>query len=92
MKNSPKNAWFAGQSTRGFAIGLAVSLISLMASSLNIPLIMAALCNRAGRYIFALWFLSSSSIYLSFISSPNLSRPRLDVYNTQRDRSRFAGA
>jgi len=42
--------------------------------------IMAALCNRAGHYIFALWFLSS--IYLSFFSSPNLSGCRLDVYHT----------
>jgi len=29
-------------------------------------LIMAALCNRAGHYIFALWFLLSSSFFLSF--------------------------
>jgi len=36
---------------------------------------MAALCNRTGHYIFALWFL------LSF-SSPNLSGRRLDVYRT----------
>jgi len=36
---------------------------------------MAALCNRAGHYIFALWVLSS---LLSF-SLPNLSRRRLDV-------------
>jgi len=41
---------------------------------------MAALCNRAGQYIFALWFLLSSSFYL--FSSPILSRPRLDVYHT----------
>jgi len=43
---------------------------------------MAALCNRAGHYtgIFALWFLS---IFLSiFLSSPNLSAHRLDVYRT----------
>jgi len=39
---------------------------------------MAALCNRAGHYIFALWFLSSSILF----SSPNLSRRRLDVYHT----------
>ena len=37
---------------------------------------MAALCNRASHYIFALWFL------LSFFSSPNLSHHRLDVYHT----------
>jgi len=39
---------------------------------------MAALSNRAGHYIFALWFLS---VFLSF-SSPNLSGRRLDVYHT----------
>jgi len=46
-------------------------------------LIMAALWNRAGHYIFALWFLSSIylSIYLLF-SSHNLSSRRLDVYHT----------
>ena len=39
-----------------------------------------ALCNRADHYIFALWLLS---FYLSFfISSPNLSGRRLDVYHT----------
>jgi len=46
---------------------------------------MAALCNRAGHYIFAPWFLLSIylSIYLSsFFSSPNLSRRRLNVYHT----------
>jgi len=45
-------------------------------------LVMAALWNRAGHYIFMLWFLS---IYLSssiFFSSPNLSGRRLDVYHT----------
>ena len=41
-------------------------------------LVMVALCNRADHYIFALWFLSSSS----FFSSPNLSGRRLDVYHT----------
>ena len=39
---------------------------------------MVALCNRADRYIFVLWFLSS----FFFISSPNLSGWRLDVYHT----------
>ena len=43
---------------------------------------MAALCNRAGNYIFALWFLSSSFFLLSSFSSPNLSGRRLDVYHT----------
>ena len=41
---------------------------------------MAVLCNRAGHYIFALWFVLLS-IYLLFFS-PNLSRRRLDVYHT----------
>jgi len=41
---------------------------------------MAALCNRAGHYSFALWFLSSSSSI--FFSSPNLSGHTLDVYHT----------
>jgi len=39
---------------------------------------MAALCHRAGHYIFALWFLLS----ILFFSLPNLSRRRLDVYHT----------
>ena len=43
-------------------------------------LFMAALCNRCGHYIFALWFLNSFFFYL--FSSPNLSRRRLDVYHT----------
>jgi len=41
---------------------------------------MVALCYRAGHYIFALWFLLSSSSFFFF--SPNLSRRRLDVYHT----------
>jgi len=40
----------------------------------DILLIMAA------HYIFALWFLASSSIFL--FSSPNLSGRRVDVYHT----------
>ena len=42
-------------------------------------LIMAALWNMAGHYIFVLWFLLRSSF---FFSSPNLSGRRLDVYHT----------
>ena len=38
---------------------------------------MAALWNRAGHYIFALWFLS-----FFLFSSSNLSRCRLDVCHT----------
>jgi len=43
-----------------------------------IGLVMVALWNRADHYIFALWFLLSSS----FLSSPNLSSRRLDVCHT----------
>ena len=42
--------------------------------------VMAALWNKAGHYIFALWCLSSF-FFLSF-SSPNHSGRRLDVYHT----------
>ena len=41
---------------------------------------MAAICNRTGHYIFALWFLLS--FCLSLFSSPNLSSRRLDVFHT----------
>jgi len=44
-------------------------------------LIMAALCNRAGYYIFALWFVSFFFFFF-FFYSPNLSRRRFDVYHT----------
>jgi len=43
---------------------------------------MAALWNRAGHYIFELWFFLWSILYLLFFSSPNLSRCRLDVCHT----------
>jgi len=43
-------------------------------------IIMAALWNRAGHYIFVLWFLLLSSIF--FFSLPNLRRHRLDVCHT----------
>ena len=42
---------------------------------------MAALCNRAGHYIFALWFLLLPIFYLLFFP-PNISRRRLDVCHT----------
>jgi len=48
-------------------------------TSVNVKHFMAALWNRAGRYIFALWFLSS---FFFFFSSPNLSGRRSDVYHT----------
>jgi len=40
---------------------------------------MVALWNRADHYIFALWLLFS---FFFFISSPNLSRRKLDVCHT----------
>ena len=40
---------------------------------------MAALCNRAGHYIFLPY---GFFFYLLSFSSPNLSRRRLDVYHT----------
>ena len=40
---------------------------------------MVSLWNRADHYIFALWLLLS---FFFFISSPNLSRRRLDVCHT----------
>ena len=47
----------------------------------SLCIIMAALRSRCRHYIFALWFLLSSSSSF-FSSSPNLSRRRLDVYHT----------
>ena len=44
-------------------------------------LVMVALCNRADHFIFML-FLSSSSFFFLFFSSPNLSGRRFDVYHT----------
>jgi len=41
---------------------------------------MAALWNRTGHYIFALWFLSF--FFFFFFSSPNLSGRKMDVYHT----------
>jgi len=54
-----------------------VSVLHKVPWMLSDVLIMAALWNRAGHYIFALWFLLSLSF---FRSSPNLSRRRLNVY------------
>ena len=56
------------------------ALGTCLSSAVRRQLIMVALCNRADHYIFALWFLSSSSSF--FLFSPNLSGCRLDVYHT----------
>jgi len=45
-------------------------------------IIMVAVWNRAGHYIFILWFLPSIFLSSSFFSLPNLSGRRLDVYHT----------
>jgi len=58
----------------------------VMLSHFKQLIIMVALLNKAGHYIFILWFLSIYlSIYLlssSFCSSPDLSGCTLDVYHT----------
>jgi len=48
-------------------------------SALCCIIIMVALWNRADHYIFILFL---SFFFLLFISSPNLSGRRLDVYHT----------
>jgi len=50
-------------------------------SAIDDCLVMATLRSRCGHYIFALWFLSSSSSFFLF-SSPNLNGRSLDVYHT----------
>jgi len=42
---------------------------------------MAALWNRAGHYIFALWFFLLTFFFF-FFSSPNLIGHKVDVYHT----------
>jgi len=54
-------------------------IYAAVCSFLNLAIFMTALCNRAGHYIFALWFLLFS---IFFISSPNLSHRRLDWMST----------
>ena len=55
----------------------------ITASDSDNRVIMATLWNRAGHYIFALWFLSFFLFPFFFLfSSPNLSGRRLDVYHT----------
>ena len=49
------------------------------AHTVKVVIVTATLCNRAGHYILALWFLSSS---IFFYSLPNLSGRRLDVHHT----------
>ena len=53
-----------------------------LAEVFTVPLVMAALCNRACHYILPCDFYLSSSIFYLLFSSPNLSGRRLDVYHT----------
>jgi len=59
-------------------------ILAYYTMSQNVPplayynFITATLRSRCGHYIFALWFLLSST----FFSSPNLSGRRVDVYHT----------
>jgi len=46
--------------------------------TLNTSIFTATLWNRAGYYIFVLWFL----LFSIFFSSPILSHRKLDVYHT----------
>jgi len=55
---------------------VAYSMVESATVMMLAQLFMVALWNRADHYIFILWFL------LSFFSSPNLSRRRLDVCHT----------
>jgi len=52
--------------------------VEIINSKICCAIIVAALWNRAGHYIFALRFLLLS---VFFFSLPNLSRWRLDVYH-----------
>jgi len=84
-KSQIQNSWWAyanvGEIHRWTHLHrvLKMSHLWLAITLTHMNIFMAALCNRAGYYIFALWFLSSSFF---FFSSPNLSGRRLDVYHT----------
>jgi len=56
------------------------TILAVVGTCEEILLFMVALWNRADHYIFALWFLLLCSFF--FLSSPNLSRRRLDVCHT----------
>ena len=72
--------------THYYIVCLFTSKASPLMVSFFLHIFMATICNRAGHYIFALWFLSSSFF---FISSPNLSGQRLDVYHTSTQKCEF---
>jgi len=54
------------------------SFLFMAYSFFPLVVFMAALCNRAGHYILPCGLF----LLLFFLSSPNLSRRRLDVYHT----------
>jgi len=56
-------------------------LLNCLINLMMMMMMMMMMCSRCGHYILALWFLL---LILSsfFLSSPNLSRRRLDVYHT----------
>ena len=61
---------------------LSMGTLSFVLRCTNTFFFMAALWNRTGHYIFALWFLSFFFFFYLF-SSPNLSGRRLDVFYLQ---------
>jgi len=66
-----------------FSSVLSVFRLSVTSAVIVTWFTMAALWNRAGHYIFALWFISSFFLFFFLLfSSPNLSGRRLDVYRT----------
>jgi len=67
------------RSTRSSSLVTGSSIYIILVTTNNWSFFMVALRNRADHYIFALWFLCSSS---SFFSSANLSGRRLHVYHT----------
>ena len=70
---------FRLQSTLTIFITFITEIKTIYTPGYTRRLIMAALWDRAGHYIFAVWFLSS---FFFLFSSPNLSGRRLDVYRT----------
>ena len=76
-------SWILGSVESYCRIAIGGRVSSLWSSyRLDKKLFMAALWNRAGHYIFMLWFLSIFFYISIFFSSPNLSGRRLDVYHT----------
>ena len=73
----PRIESFPSKSKFGQHRNLEKNLV-LFINALLCDFIMAAQWNRAGHYIFALWF----HLSFFFFSSPTLSGQKLDVYHT----------